>query len=478
MSYAVESPVAPAAPAPRRPVPVVIASALLGVMGLGGLAYAVAILAVTPGVVGRFRTGAAGASTTDVDGFVTVLWVAAAIGTVLAVILFALYVVLALGLRRGSNGSRIGAWVVSGLGLLGGCGSTLTVLIERSGNDTSGTMTAALVDAYPSGWIGLNVTLAIAQVIGYVAVAVLLFASPGEYFGRSAKVSAGQQPGFGAEGYPQAPQGVAGATGYGTPGPGYGAAGPGYGAAGPGYGAPGSGYGAPGPGYGAPGPGYGAPGPGYGAPGPGYGAPGPGYGAAPSGFGAPGFGAPGAGPAGAPGPGRGQEVPGHSPTGYPPAGYPAPPSTGAPAGYGPPPGYDPVAYGPPPGYDPAAYQPPAGYIPTGASGPPSPGSPTWGSPAPAPDAPEAAAPGSEPASPSPEAGSSPAPPADANSDGPGPADGGSVESGTSDSGQQVADSGYPSSQDSAVDPSGPVSGSPGRPQQSGPDDEYWSRPSS
>jgi hypothetical protein len=401
MSYAVESPVAPAAPAPRRPLPAVVASALLALMGLGGLAYAVATLAVTPGVVDRFRTGAAGASTTDVDGFVTVLWVAAAIGTVLAVILFALCVVLALGLRRGSNGARIGAWVLSGLGLLGGCGATLTVLIERAGDDASGTMTTALLDAYPSGWIGLNLTLAIAQVVGYVAVAVLLLVSPGEYFGRPPKNPGGPQPGFGPGGYPQ------GAPGY---GPGYGT--PGYGA--PGYAAPG--YGGPGygpAGYGAPGSGHGGP-----APGPGYGAPaGPGYGA-------------GSGPAGSFGP-----------------------------GYGPPPGYAPAAPQPPAGYDPAAYQPPAGYLPSAATG-----SPAWQSPA-------APAPGAGTPAPSSAGG-----PGDPDRVRRGPGDGGSVESGTSDSRQELADSGYASSQDSGSAAAGPEAGSPGRPQETGPDDEYWSRP--
>jgi hypothetical protein len=411
MSYAVESPVAPAAPAPRRPLPVVVASALLAAMGLGGLAYSVTTLAVTPGVVDRFRTGAAGASTTDVDGFVTVLWVAAAIGTVLAVILFALYVVLALGLRRGSNGARIGAWVVSGLGLLGGCGATLTVLIERAGDDASGTMTTALLDAYPSGWIGLNLTLAIAQVIGYVAVAVLLLVSPGEYFGRPPKSPGGPQPGFGPGGYPRA------AAGYGPPGPGNGA--PGYG---PGYGAPGYG----GPGYGGPGygpAGYGAPASGYGVP-----APGPGHGA-PA---APGHGAAGSGPTGSSGP-----------------------------GYGPPPGYSRAAPQPPAGYDPAAYQPPAGYLPSEATG-----SPAWGSPA-------AAAPGAGTPAPSSAGG-----PGDADPAGRGPGAGGSAESGTSDSGQELADSGYPSSQDSGSAASGPDAGSPGGPPQTGSDDEYWSRPPS
>ena len=341
MSYAVESPVA--ATAPRRPGTVAPAAALLGLMGLGGLGYAVATLAITPGVVDRFRAAAAGADSTDVDGLVTVLWVSAAIAMVLAVILFALYVVLALGLRRGSNASRIGVWVICGLGLLAGCGSTATVLIQRSGDGSPGTIGTALTDAYPAGWIGLNVGLAIAQIVGYAVVAVLLFASPGTFFGRPPER---QKPDpFAAP---------TSASAFNAPPPGYGQP-PGHGQP-PGYSPP-AGYG-PASGYGVPA-GYGQSAPGYGTPA-GYGHP-QGHGAAPAGYGQPqGYGAalPGYGQA----PGYGCQPP------------------GAPVGQGQPPGFDPSAYAPPPGYDASAYTPQPGYAsspdpaanrPGPAAGPPS-----------------------------------------------------------------------------------------------------------
>jgi hypothetical protein len=192
MSYAVESSTAVAAPR-SRPVPVTLAAALLVVMGVAGLAYAVTTLAVTPGVVARFQATAAGADPADVDGFVTVLWVAAAVAAVLAIILVALYVVLALALRRGSNAARIGAWVVSALGLSAGLGSTVAVLVERRGVNAPGTLGTALVDAYPSGWIGLNIAVAVAQIVGYVLVAVLLAISPGAFFRRTVPTA---QPGY------------------------------------------------------------------------------------------------------------------------------------------------------------------------------------------------------------------------------------------------------------------------------------------
>jgi len=298
MSYAMQPPAAAPAPttAPRRPASVASASVLLIVMAVAGLAYAIATLAVAPGTVDRFRAAAGGANSVDVDGFVTVVWIGAALGAVLAVILFALYVVLALGLRRGSNAARIATWVVAGLGLLAGCASTATVAVERAGDPVQGSLSAALSDAYPGSWIPLNVALGIAQMLGYILVGVLLLASPGTFFGRAPKPLppdpfAAPQPGaptYGAPGY--------GGPGYAPPGgtPAYGASG---------YAPPdgASGYAPPGgaSAYGPPG-GYPPPPAGYGPP------PTGGYSAPPTGvYGSP---PPVAGPAG-------PSVPGESPAG-------------------------------------------------------------------------------------------------------------------------------------------------------------------
>ena len=182
MSYAVETP-SPVA-APRRPLTVRLAAALLALMGVAGLGYAVATLIVVPGAVSRFRAAGAGADATDVDGYVTVVWVGAALGAVRAVILCALLVVLALGLRRGSQASRVGTWVVCGLGVLFGCVSVVTVAVQRSGDGAPGTLGVALSEAYPDPWIGLNVGLATAQMVGYLVVAVLLAVAPGAFFRR------------------------------------------------------------------------------------------------------------------------------------------------------------------------------------------------------------------------------------------------------------------------------------------------------
>jgi len=190
---------------------------LLIVMAAVGLGYAVATLVIVPGTVDRFRTAAGGAaSSADVDGFVGVVWIGAALGAVLAVILFALYVVLALGLRRGSNAARIATWVIAVLGVLGGCASTAIVAVGGAGGDAAqGSLAAALTEAYPASWIALNVGLALAQMLGYVVVGVLLLASPGTFFGRAPKPLPRDPfaaPGYGAPGgYPAPP------VGYGPP---------------------------------------------------------------------------------------------------------------------------------------------------------------------------------------------------------------------------------------------------------------------
>jgi hypothetical protein len=182
MSYAVQTPVETAAP--RKPVTVQLAAGLLALMALVGLGYAVATIAVAPGVVNRFRAAAGSADSADVDAYVTGVWMVAALGAVLAVILFALYIVLALGLRRGSQATRVGTWVVCGLGLLFGCGTTIAVAAQRSGTGDPAALGSALADAYPGFWITLNVSLAVAQMVGYLVVAMLLAVSPGGFFGR------------------------------------------------------------------------------------------------------------------------------------------------------------------------------------------------------------------------------------------------------------------------------------------------------
>lgn len=198
MSYAVQAPVAAQ---PRRPATVTIAATLLTCMAVVGLGYAVVTLAVVPGVVSRFRAGSGGTAADDVDAMVLLVWAAAGVAVVLAVLLVAVYLVLAAGLRRGRNAARVGTLVACGLGLLAGCASVVTVLAQRGSSADGAAGTAPLSDAYPPAWIGINTALAVAQMVGYLTVGGLLLAGPGHFFRGGAPTAPTTAPGpYGAYG--------------------------------------------------------------------------------------------------------------------------------------------------------------------------------------------------------------------------------------------------------------------------------------
>jgi hypothetical protein len=195
---------------------VTAAASILLVLAAGGLGYAVATLAVLPGVAGRLRsTGGTGATAAEIGGFISVLWTGATVAAVLAVVLALVLFLLARGLRRGSGGARVGTWVVCGLGLLCGAGSVVTVLTQRNSSFAlPGTgLGAALTEAYPAGWIGLNGAVATAQMLGYLGAAVLLMlpASAAFFRGSGGNVPAppGAPPGWPQQsappGWPQQP---------------------------------------------------------------------------------------------------------------------------------------------------------------------------------------------------------------------------------------------------------------------------------
>lgn len=219
MSYPVQpSPIAvaqPPSPAGRPPT-VTVAAVLLWVMALVGLIYAIATLAVVPGTLDRFRAVTEGPlqqfpGDTDPEYYVAVVWLGAAVALALAVIVFALYVVLGLALRRGSNVARIATLVACVLGILGGAASALTVAVQRGGDTAPWSLGAKLSDAYPGGWIGTNAGLAVAQILGYAVVGVLVLTAPKAFFRKPVAPAA---PGVGVPpgGYPPA---------YGAPYPGY-----------------------------------------------------------------------------------------------------------------------------------------------------------------------------------------------------------------------------------------------------------------
>ncbi|NLU77901.1 hypothetical protein HCA58_05725 [Micromonospora sp. HNM0581] len=165
----------------RRPAAVVLAVVTLAVMALGALASAVAGFASVGGTVDRFRaTAAADADPGQIDAVVALLRVSVVGSGMLGILAGLLLVGLALGLVARRPAARTVTWVVAGLGTCCGCGGIAAMIVQRAaplefGDDRATAELLALVPAaYPSWWIPLTATLSIAQVLGYLVVAVLL----------------------------------------------------------------------------------------------------------------------------------------------------------------------------------------------------------------------------------------------------------------------------------------------------------------
>lgn len=181
MSYAVQPPPVAAPPAARRPATVSTAVALLWAMAVAGLTYATGVVAVTPGVIVRLRDAAPNSGA--VDNFVTVMWLVAALSLVLGLLFLGFFAILGIALRRGNRLARAIALGACVLGLLTGSGTLAIIAAQRAGEAAPGTLSEALNAAYPSGWITLNVAVAVAQVVAYLVVGVLLLAAPRGFFG-------------------------------------------------------------------------------------------------------------------------------------------------------------------------------------------------------------------------------------------------------------------------------------------------------
>ncbi|MEU7802811.1 hypothetical protein AB0B10_26470 [Micromonospora arborensis] len=167
----------------RRPAVVLSAASVLLVMAVGALAYTVVDLVVLGGTVDAFRSAArdTSASPEQIDDVVTLLRASAVLSAVVAALSAPVLAGLALGLLAGRNGVRVATWVVSGLGLLGGCCSVAVLVGERAAplqlgaDDRSLAEVLGLIgDAYPSWWIPLNAGLSVGQGLGYLVVATLL----------------------------------------------------------------------------------------------------------------------------------------------------------------------------------------------------------------------------------------------------------------------------------------------------------------
>ncbi|MFC4016732.1 hypothetical protein ACFOW4_02070 [Micromonospora sp. GCM10011542] len=178
----------------RRPAVVALATAVLLLMAVAALAYAVVGLAVLGDTVDAFRAAArdTSASREQIDDLVTLLRASVVLAAVVAVLGAVLLAGLGPGLLIGRSGVRVATWVVCGIGLLAGCCSLAVLVGERTaplrlGADERATaeLLGLVSDAYPSWWIPVNAGLSVGQGLGYLVVATLLaLPAANAWFGR------------------------------------------------------------------------------------------------------------------------------------------------------------------------------------------------------------------------------------------------------------------------------------------------------
>ncbi|MFB9234803.1 hypothetical protein ACFFWC_04520 [Plantactinospora siamensis] len=188
-------PAAPVRPGRRRPVAVTGAAALLTLMAAVGLVHALIGLSILSGTVARFRsaTASTAADHAQLTVAVTLIRGAAALATLIAVGMAVLLGLLALGLLRGTRGSRLAVWAVSAIGLLLGCGALAVTGLQRvvpldfrPEDLATEQLVRAAAGAYPAWWAPLGAALSTGQALGYLVVALLLaLPAANAYFDRT-----------------------------------------------------------------------------------------------------------------------------------------------------------------------------------------------------------------------------------------------------------------------------------------------------
>jgi Family of unknown function (DUF6264) len=191
----------PGTPGPPGKPPAVVktASAILFILGLLGLLNSLLSLVNLGTTTDRFRElarGVANATPKDIDNQVTQLGVQTIVGAVIGLLIALLVIVLAFWLLRGSNAARITTWVLCGIGALCACcsGVSLFALSSLDRVTVSGDVQAekrvdlakALVDAVPGWQKGLAGTVSVVELLGYLAVAILLALPAANAFFRKA----------------------------------------------------------------------------------------------------------------------------------------------------------------------------------------------------------------------------------------------------------------------------------------------------
>lgn len=198
---------APAESVRKAPGVVTAASAILFVLGVLGLINAILSLIGLGTTTDRFNELArrvANATPSDIDNQVNQLRVQTIIGAVIGGLIAILLIFLAIWLVKGSNTARIITWVVCGIGALCACcsGTSLFALSSLNRLEVNGDQQAekqvdlakAMVDAVPGWQKGVGGTVAVLQLLGYLAVAILLALPAANAFFRKVTAPVWQPP--------------------------------------------------------------------------------------------------------------------------------------------------------------------------------------------------------------------------------------------------------------------------------------------
>jgi hypothetical protein len=181
-------PPAPPAAAPgghrKRPAVVTAAAAILLLMALCQLGQSVLGLSSMASTVNRFKDRAAviGAAQSDIDSHVSQIRVSYVLGMIFAILFAVVLAGLAYGLLKGSNGARIATWVIAGIAIICDCCSSVFYFgangidITRNGDNYSmdSQLAQAQLDAFPAWYLATGGGISLLQLLGYIAVAVLL----------------------------------------------------------------------------------------------------------------------------------------------------------------------------------------------------------------------------------------------------------------------------------------------------------------
>ncbi|MEV4418160.1 hypothetical protein [Catellatospora sp. NPDC049609] len=192
MSLSASQPVEPVGPVePRgqsalhhRPAVVTAAAAILGLLALLNLVNAILHLAAINAILNRLRVRAVleGVNPADLNAIETTLKTALIVSALLLVLVAIILLALAWGVWQGNRPARILTWVACGLGvLLACCGlsgatslGTANVTVQGGGDPSVTRGAQALVDSFPGWWAALTGLSSAAQILGYIATAVLL----------------------------------------------------------------------------------------------------------------------------------------------------------------------------------------------------------------------------------------------------------------------------------------------------------------